>query len=202
MVSYAARASSDALEVISWLLPLQSRCHVTFNRAWRQYFPFETSMVIALVSGQETFDPKSHRFLFSFVDVFVIFPPKTYVIFSVVCLLTVFACFCSVKNFAIRAFWDYFFLRCCLLHKGNHLYNTIKEHCALQKRFYGDFSLSIAWSHNVTPGKMSNFNYCIHGVVFFWEIQCRIFMALDIETMIRVRHLHNYLYVKKYLELI
>lgn len=98
--------------------------------------------------------------------------------------------------------FEIFFLRCCLLHKGNHLYNTIKEHCALQKRFYGDFSLSIAWSHNVTPGKMSNFNYCIHGVVFFWEIQCRIFMALVIETMIRVRHLHNYLYVKKYLELI
>lgn len=61
-------------------------------------------MVIALVSGQEMFDPKSHRFLFSFVDAFVIFPPKTYVIFSVVCLLIVFACFCSVKNFAIRAF--------------------------------------------------------------------------------------------------
>lgn len=105
MVSYAARATSDALEVISWLLPLQSRCHVTFNRAWRQLFPFETSIVIALVSGQENVRPQSHRFLFCFVDVFVIFPPKTYVIFSVVCLQTVFACFCSVKNFAIRAFF-------------------------------------------------------------------------------------------------
>lgn len=36
----------------------------------------------------------------------------------------------------------------------------------------------------------------------FGKSSAVIFMALVIETMIRVRHLHNYLYVKKYLELI
>lgn len=152
MVSYAARATSDALEVISWLLPLQSRCHVTFNRAWRQYFPFETSMVIALVSGQETFDPKSHRFLFSFVDAFVIFPPKTYVIFSVVCLLTVFACFCSVKNFAIRAFWDFFFALLSVAQRESFiqyhkrtlcvteeiLWRFLPLHCLIPQRYAGE----------------------------------------------------------------
>lgn len=107
-------------------------------------------MVIALVSGQETFDPKSHRFLFSFVDVFVIFPPKTYVIFSVVCPLTVFAC--SVKNFAIRAFCDFFFALLSVAQRESFiqyhkrtlcvteeiLWRFLPLHCLIPPRYAGE----------------------------------------------------------------